>query len=71
MSVELRSIPTKRTPLGFEYVVMNDAPQPWRDQCWAWLLERNAGLLVEGVGQSALVPDWNRWLNSLKGIEDT
>lgn len=62
---ELRSIQTRRTPLGFEYVVMADVPLPWREQCWAWLPSRNARLEVEGVGLAALVQDWHQWLDSL------
>jgi hypothetical protein len=36
-----------------------------RDQCWAWLSERNARLIVDGVGASALLQDWHQWLDSL------
>jgi hypothetical protein len=45
----LPSVPTNWTPLGFEYVVMAHVPEHWRDQCWAWLSERNARLIVDGV----------------------
>jgi hypothetical protein len=61
----LRSIPTRTTALGAEYIVMAEVPQPWRDQCWAWLPARHARLLVEGVGPSVLIQDWNEWLNDL------
>lgn len=61
----LPSVPTNRTPLGFEYIVMANVPKHWRDQCWAWLAERNARLIVDGVGPSALLQDWHHWLDSL------
>jgi hypothetical protein len=61
----LRSIPTSTTALGTEYIVMAAVPQPWRDQCWAWLPARRARLIVEGVGPSVLIQDWTAWLNDL------
>lgn len=57
-------VPTNRTPLGFEYIVMADVPVHWHDQCWAWMTERNARLIVDGVGPAALLQDWRQWLNS-------
>jgi len=65
ISSALESVPVRRTTLGFEYVVVADVPAPWRRQCWASLKERNAQLIVEGVGPSALIHDWRLWLESL------
>jgi hypothetical protein len=61
----LQSVPTNRTTLGFAYIVMANVPEHWRDQCWEWLSERNARLIVDGVGPSALLQDWHQWLDGL------
>ena len=67
ISSALELVPVRRTPLGFEYVVVADVPARWRKQCWASLKDRNAQLIVEGVGPSALIHDWRLWLESLLG----
>lgn len=64
-STALESVPVRRTPLGFEYVVMADVPPPWREQCWAHLNERRTQLIVDGAGPSALIQDWRLWIESL------
>jgi hypothetical protein len=51
ISSALESVPVRRIPLGFEYVVMADVPAPWRKQCWASLKVRNPGPLTRsGMG---------------------
>ena len=58
----LTSVPTSHTPIELEYMAMANVPQRWRDRCWEWLSERNARLILDGVGPSALIQDWrNRW----------
>lgn len=64
----LPSVPTNRTPLGFKFIVMASVPEHLRNQCWAWLSERNARLFVDGVGASALLQDWHQWLDSLSDV---
>lgn len=66
-SVCLESVPIRRTRLGFEYVVLEDVPSPWRDQCWAHLGDLRTRLIVDGVGPSALIQDWRLWIESLSG----
>lgn len=64
----LESVPTRSTPMGTQYVILADVPQPWRDELWSWLPSRKARLLIDGVEPAALVHDWLDWIASRQAI---
>lgn len=47
------------------YVILDDIPQPWRDQFWA-ALRGSQCPKVKGVERAAYVWDWQSWMRDLE-----
>ena len=47
------------------YVILDDIPQPWRDQFWA-ALRGSQCPKVDGVERAAYVWDWQSWVRDLE-----
>jgi hypothetical protein len=47
------------------YVIVDDIPQPWRDQFWE-ALRGSQCPTVEGVERAAYVWDWQSWVRDLE-----